>query len=76
MLYALAVLQHSGGNAISFMVGFLLLVCVLAVVIIAAKWLLGLAGVAVPPPLMYILGILLFVVLLLWVLNYSGYYRF
>jgi hypothetical protein len=66
----------SGGvDLIHFLVGFLLLVCVIAVFIIAARWLCALAGLTIPQPLMLILGILLFVVLLLMLLSWSGVYR-
>ncbi len=50
------------GAIISFLIG----ICLIAVVIIAVRWLLGLAGIAIPQPLMLIIGILLFVVLLVW----------
>lgn len=65
-----------GGSAIHFLVGFIVVVCVLAVVIIAAKWLIGLTGLAIPQPLMVILGILLFLLLFLWLLSWSGVYSF
>lgn len=65
-----------GGDIIHFLVGFLILVCVIACVIILVRWLLGLMGIAIPQPLMVVLGIILFIVLLLMLLNYSGYYRF
>jgi hypothetical protein len=63
-------------DPIRFIVGFILVCCLIAIVIILVKWLAGLAGVAIPGPLMLVLGILLFVVLLLWLLSYSGVYRF
>jgi|HubBroStandDraft_4_1064222.scaffolds.fasta_scaffold1171281_2 hypothetical protein len=62
-------------DPIRFLIGFLIACCVIAVVIILVKWLLGLAGVTIPPPLMLVIGILLFIFLLLWVLNWSGVYR-
>ncbi|HXN71577.1 MAG TPA: hypothetical protein VN861_03375 [Candidatus Acidoferrales bacterium] len=65
-----------GGDLIHFLVGFLILCCVIACVIILVKWLCGLMGVTIPPPLMAVLGIILFIILLLMLLNYSGYYRF
>jgi len=69
-------LSTLAGNPIRFMVGFILLCCCIAVVIILVKWLAGLAGVAVPAPLMLVLGIILFVILLLMLLSYSGFYSF
>jgi hypothetical protein len=64
------------GDPIRFLVGFLILCCCIAVVIILVRWLVGLTGIAIPSPLMLVLGIVLFVVLLLMLLNYSGFYRF
>jgi hypothetical protein len=52
------------------------MICVLAIIIIGARWLAGLAGIAIPQPLMIILGILVFLALFLWVMNFSGLYRF
>jgi Na+/alanine symporter len=72
MTSILALVLPTAFNFIHFIVGFLLLICVIAVVIIGVRWLAALAGVAIPPPLMAILGILLFVVLLLLLLNWSG----
>lgn len=73
---ALLLLQRLGTagafNFVHFIVGFLLLVCAIAIVIICVKWLATLAGITVPPQLMLVLGILLFVVLLLLLLNWAG----
>lgn len=63
-------------SPIHFLVGFLILVCVLAIVIIACRWLLTLTGVVIPQPLLLILGIIVFLILLLVLLNYSGLYVF
>lgn len=60
-------------NFFHFIIGFILVVCAIAIVIILVKWLAQLAGVAIPPALMLVGGILLFVLLLLLLLNYSGY---
>jgi hypothetical protein len=38
-------------------------------------WLLSLTGIVIPQPLMLVFGIILFILLLLWVLNWSGIYR-
>lgn len=62
-------------DPIRFLIGFVVACCVIAVVIILVKWLVGLTGVAIPPPLMLVLGIVLFIFLLLWVLSWSGVYR-
>lgn len=61
-------------SPIHFLIGFLILVCVIAIVIIGVKWLIALTGIAIPQPLLMILGIILFMVLLLMLLNYSGLY--
>jgi hypothetical protein len=77
MTLTLALFEGSlAADPIRFLIGFLIACCVIACVIILVKWLCGLAGVAIPPPLMLVLGILLFIFLLLWVLNWSGVYRF
>jgi hypothetical protein len=57
---------------IEFLVWFLVVVAVLAIVIIAGKWLLAQAGVAIPGPLLTILGIILFIVLLIALLHFVG----
>lgn len=59
-------------NFIHFAVGLLLLFCVLAILVIGVKWLCSLAGIAIPQPLLVILGIIVFIVLLLMLLNWSG----
>ncbi len=53
---------------LNFLFWFLITMAVLAIVIIGVKWLLSLTGITIPPPLMVILGILLFIVLMyaLW----------
>lgn len=72
-LMALAV--GPGFDAIHFLVGFLIMVCVLAIVIIAVRWLCSLAGIAIPQPLILILGIILFIVFLIMLLDWSGLYH-
>lgn len=76
MLLALALVRPLAFSPIAFLLGFLLLICVLACVVIGIEWLMGLAGIAIPPPLLAILGIILFIVLLLALFNYSGLYAF
>jgi hypothetical protein len=65
-----------GFSPIHFLVGFIILCCVLAIVIIGVKWLLGLTGLAVPQPLLVILGIIIFLVLFLCLIDWCGLYRF
>ena len=66
----------SGFSAIHFLIGFIILVCVLAIVIITVKWLIGLTGLVVPQPLYMVLGIILFLALFLWLIQWSGLYSF
>ena len=63
-------------DAISFLVSFLVFIVVVAIVIIGIRWLLSLAGVAIPQPLMIILGLIAFLILLLFFLNFTGVYHF
>jgi hypothetical protein len=72
----LSVGSLSGFSAIHFLIGFIIMVVVLAVVIIAVKWLIGLTGLVIPQPLWLILGLLLFLALLLWLIQWSGLYSF
>lgn len=58
---------------LAFLVWFLIVIAVLAIVIIGAKWLLGLAGVTIPAPLMAILGIIMFIVLLIALFHFVGF---
>lgn len=76
MFALLASIQSGGGDMIHFAVGFVVLVVVLAIVVIAVRWLLGLMGIAIPQPLMVIIGLFFFLIFLLMLLNWSGYYRF
>lgn len=63
-------------NPIAMMVEFIVFCCVIAVVIILARWLLALTGLAIPQPLMIVLAILLFLVLLYFFLDWTGLYEF
>ena len=65
-------LHTSSFNFIHFVVGLLLVFCALAILIIGVKWLCSLAGITIPPPLMLILGIIVFVVLLMMLLDWAG----
>jgi hypothetical protein len=67
-----AVYGGSAFNFIHFVVGLILVVCALAILIILVKWLCSLAGVAIPQPLLLVLGILLFVILFIVLLNWAG----
>lgn len=69
-------LYPATADPIRFLVGFLIACCVIAVVIILVRWLVSLTGIAIPQPLLLVLGIILFILLLLWVLSWSGIYRF
>ena len=73
---ALAMRSTMTADPLRFLLGFLVLCCVIAVVIILVRWLASLAGITIPPPLMLVLGILFFLILLFWLLNYSGVYSF
>jgi hypothetical protein len=57
---------------LAFLFWFLITIAVLAIVIIGAKWLLSLAGVTIPAPLMAILGIILFIVLMIALWHFVG----
>ena len=74
MLLALSLV--SSFNALHFLVGVVVLICVLAIIVIGVRWLASLAGVVIPQPLLIIGGILLFLGLFLWVMNWSGLYTF
>ena len=56
-----------------FIIGFVFVCCAIAIVIILVKWLAGLAGAAIPPPLMLVLGILVFMLLMWLLLGWAGY---
>jgi len=75
-MLSILVMQVGSFNALHFLVGVIVMICVLAIIIIGARWLAGLAGIVIPQPLMIILGILVFLALFLWVMNFSGLYRF
>jgi hypothetical protein len=66
----------SAFEPIRSLIGFLVVVCVFAIVIIACRWLLSVTGIAIPQPLLLILGIAVFLLFLLAFLNWSGLYQF
>ena len=61
---------------ISFLVGFLVLCCVVACVIILVRWLLALTGLPIPQPILIVAGIILFLICFLWLLSYTHVYQF
>ncbi len=63
-------------NAVGFLVSFLVFIIVIAIVIIGVKWLLSVAGVPIPQPLLIILGLIFFLIVLLFFLNFTGVYHF
>jgi hypothetical protein len=58
-------------DPLNFLFWFIVVCCVFAVVIILGRWLLSLTGVAIPPPLLYVAGILLFLFLLFVLWHYA-----
>ncbi len=72
MLATLLLTGMSSFNFVHFVVGFILLICALAIVVILLRWVMGLMGVAIPQPLLVVLGIVLFVVFMLLLLNWAG----
>ncbi len=69
MLPALAVF-----NPVFALFGFVFLCIAIAVVIILVKWLLGLSGIAIPQPLLYVFGLIVFAVMLYFFLVWVGLY--
>ena len=57
---------------LGFLFWFLIIIAVLAVVIIAGRWLIGSTGIAIPQPLMVCIGIVLFIVLLIALWHFVG----
>ena len=54
------------------MIGFIVFCICIAIVIILGRWLLSLAGLAIPQPLMIVLGLIVFLVLFLFFLDWVG----
>lgn len=54
------------------MVGFVVFCVCIAIVVILGRWLLGLTGLAIPQPLMMVLGLIVFLVLFLFFLDWLG----
>jgi hypothetical protein len=57
---------------LGFLIWFLVCIAVLAVVVIAGRWLMSLAGIVIPPPLMVCLGIILFIIVLVAFWHFVG----
>ena len=58
------------GNPLGFLIGFLIFICVVAVVILGIRWLIRISGVAISPELNLIIGIILFIILLIVFVNW------
>lgn len=56
---------------LSWLISFIIICCVFAVVVILGRWLISLTGIAIPQPLLIVAAILIFLVLFLW-LFYGG----
>jgi hypothetical protein len=63
------------GGPITMMVDFLIFCICVAIVIILGRWLLSLTGLPIPQPLMVVLGLIVFLIFLLFFLNYAGIWR-
>lgn len=69
---ALSMLQAEG--AIRFLVGFIVFVVVVACVIVLVRYLIGLTGIAIPQPILWVLGMVFFLIALMFLLNFTGVY--
>jgi hypothetical protein len=57
---------------VSFAIQFLIFIVVVVIVILGVQWLLAKLGVAIDPTLKTIIGLILFLVLLVFFLNWIG----
>jgi hypothetical protein len=57
---------------IGFAIWFIIGIALLVMVIILAKWLLGMAGITIPQPILICLGILLFIIFLVALWHFIG----
>lgn len=57
---------------VGFVIWFLVVIIVAAIVIIGVKWLMSVAGITIPQPLLLILGLLMFLVLLFALWHFMG----
>lgn len=55
---------------LSFLLWFIVAMVVLAIVIILVRWILSLTGLAIPQPLLIVLGLILFLIVLLALFSY------
>jgi hypothetical protein len=62
----------SGFDPVRGMIGFVIFCICVAIVIILGRWLLALAGITIPQPLMIVLGLIVFLVLFLLFLDWVG----
>jgi hypothetical protein len=67
-----AMMQAEG--AIRFLVGFIVFVVVVACVIVLVRWLITLTGLTIPPPILWVLGMVFFLIALMFLLNFTGVY--
>ena len=58
--------------SLSGVIYFLIALAILALLIVGARYLLGLMGVVIPQPVWAILGLILFLVILLWFIGAIG----
>jgi len=63
-------------SPISGMIEFVVFIVCVAIVIILARWALSLTGLTIPQPLLVVLGLIVFLVMLLFFLNFTGIYAF
>jgi hypothetical protein len=68
----LSMLQAEG--AIRFLVGFIVFVVVVACVIVLVRWLITISGITVPQPILWVLGMIFFLIALMFLLNFTGVY--
>ncbi len=57
---------------IDFLFWFLITIAVIAIVIIGIKWLMTVAGITIPQPLLLILGLIFFIVLMYALWHFIG----
>jgi hypothetical protein len=62
-------------DPVGFLVSFLVLIIVIAIVVLGVRWLLSVVGWNIPQPLLVILGLIFFLIVLLFFANYTGLYH-
>jgi hypothetical protein len=63
-------------NPISAMVGFVVFCVCVAICVILFRWLLSLTGWVIPQPLLVVMGLILFLILLMFFLDWVGIFNF